>query len=93
MGNLGIAALLLSAGAARTINEWGGLTGYTALGLAASRLDIPMMRLLLDAGADPAVPDEDDRPARDRLPPRVESDSQAWDAAFELLGGAKDRNP
>ena len=93
VGNLGIAALLLSAGAARTINEWGGLTGYTALGLAASRLDIPMMRLLLDAGADPEAPDEDDRPARDRLPPRDESDSQAWDAAFELLRGAKGRNP
>ena len=93
VGDLGIASLLLGAGAARTINEWGGQAGYTALGLAASRLDIPMMRLLLDAGADPEAPDEDDRHARDRLPPRAESDSQTWDAAFELLGGAKDRMP
>ena len=93
VGDLGIATLLLGAGATRTINEWGGQAGYTALGLAASRLDIPMMRLLLDAGADPVAPDEDDRPARDRLPPRDESDCQAWDAAFELLGGAKGRNP
>ncbi|OJH40344.1 ankyrin repeat domain-containing protein [Cystobacter ferrugineus] len=93
VGALGIASLLLGAGAARTINEWGGQAGYTALGLAASRLDIPMMRLLLDAGADPEAPDEDDRPARDRLPPRGASDSQIWDAAFELLRGARGRNP
>jgi uncharacterized protein len=93
VGDLGIASLLLGAGAARTINEWGGQAGYTALGLAASRLDIPMMRLLLDAGADLEAPDEDDRPARDRLPSRGASDSQIWDTAFELLRGAQGRNP
>jgi ankyrin repeat protein len=93
LGNLDIASLLLDAGAARTINDWGGLTGYTALGIAASRLDLPMMRLLLDAGADPEAPDEDDRPARDRLPPRDESDSHTWDVAFELLRVAQRRNP
>jgi len=92
-GNLGIATLLLGAGATRTINDWGGLTGYTALGHAARRLDLPMIKLLLDAGADPRAPDEDGLPAHYRLPPRDESDSQAWDAAFELLGGAKDRMP
>ncbi|ATB44057.1 hypothetical protein CYFUS_009538 [Cystobacter fuscus] len=93
VGDLGIASLLLGAGASRTINEWGGQAGYTALGLAASRLDIPMMRRLLDAGADPEAPDEDDRPARDRLPPRDASDSQIWDVAFELLRGSWGRNP
>ena len=93
VGDLGIASLLLGAGAARTINDWGGQAGYTALGLAASRLDIPMMRLLLGAGADLEAPDEDDRPARERLPPRDESNSQRWDTASELLGGAKIRNP
>ncbi|MFY0577195.1 ankyrin repeat domain-containing protein [Cystobacter fuscus] len=93
VGELGIASLLLGEGAARTINEWGGQAGYTALGLAASRLDLPMMRLLLDAGADPRAPDEDGLPAHYRLPPRAESDSQTWDVAFELLGGAKDRMP
>ncbi|PTL85022.1 ankyrin repeat domain-containing protein [Vitiosangium sp. GDMCC 1.1324] len=93
VGDLGIAFLLLGAGAARTINDWGGLTGYTALGHAARRLDLPMIKLLLDAGADPRAPDEDGRPAHYRLPPRAESDSQTWDAAFELLGGSKDRMP
>ena len=93
MGNVGMASILLGAGATRAINDWGGLTGYTALGHAADRLDLPMIKLLLDAGADPRAPDEDGRPAHYRLPPRAESDSQTWDAAFELLGGAKDRMP
>ncbi|MBM7113899.1 ankyrin repeat domain-containing protein [Archangium primigenium] len=93
VGSLSMAALLLYAGAARTINDWGGLSGLTALGHAALRLDIPMIKLLLAAGANPRAPDEDDLHAHDRLPPRAESDSQTWDAAFELLGGAKDRMP
>jgi uncharacterized protein len=93
VGSLSMAALVLYAGAARTINDWGGLSGYTALGHAARRLDLPMIKLLLAAGADPRAPDEDDLPAHYRLPPRAESDSQTWDAAFELLGGAKDRMP
>src|SRR5689334_19576827 len=49
VGNLDMASLLLGAGATRTINDWGGLTGYTALGHAANRLDLPMIKLLLDA--------------------------------------------
>jgi uncharacterized protein len=93
VSNVVMASLLLRAGATRTINDWGGLTGCTALGIAISRLDLPMMRLLLDAGADPEAIDDDRQPTRDRLPPRAESDSQTWDAAFELLGGAKDRMP
>ncbi len=93
LGNVEMASLLLGAGATQTINDWGGLTGCTALGIAISRLDIPMMRLLLDAGADPEAPDDNRQPTRDRLPPRDDSDPQKWDAAFELLGGAKDRMP
>jgi uncharacterized protein len=93
VGNVRMASLLLGAGATQTINDWGGLTGYTALGHAADRLDLPMLKLLLEAGADPRAPDEDGRPAHYRLPPRTESDSQTWDTAFELLGGAKDRMP
>jgi uncharacterized protein len=93
VGNVVMASLLLRSGATQTINDWGGLTGCTALGIAISRLDLPMMRLLLDAGADPDATDDDRRPTRDRLPPRDESDSQTWDAAFELLGRAKGRNP
>jgi len=93
VGNVEMASLLLSAGATRTINDWGGLLGFTALGIALWQLDIPMMKLLLDAGADPEAPDDSRGPTRERLPPRDESNSQRWDTAFELLGGAKGRNP
>ena len=93
VGNVEMASLLLSAGATRTINDWGGLLGFTALGIAIWQLDIPMMKLLLDAGADPEAPDDSRGPTRERLPPRDESNSQRWDTAFELLGGAKGRNP
>lgn len=84
-GDSPMAALLLKAGANKTINEWGGIAGYTALGLAAFRLDLPMLKLLLEAGADPEAPDEDAKPASDRLPPRDDSNAAAWDAAFRLL--------
>jgi ankyrin repeat protein len=92
-GNLDMASLLLAAGATKTINDWGGLLGFTALGIAIWQLDIPMMKLLLDAGADPEAPDDSREPTRERLPPRDESNSQRWDTAFELLSGAKGRNP
>ncbi|QRK04910.1 ankyrin repeat domain-containing protein [Archangium violaceum] len=92
-GNLDMASLLLEAGATKTINDWGGLLGFTALGIAIWQLDIPMMKLLLDAGADPEAPDDSRRPTRERLPPRDDSDPQKWDAAFELLKEAKGRNP
>lgn len=59
----------------------------TALGLAASRLDIPMLTLLLQAGADPEVLDADSRTARKCLPPREPHNQEAWDAAAALLTG------
>ncbi|WP_434384520.1 ankyrin repeat domain-containing protein [Melittangium boletus] len=93
VGNVAMATLLLDAGATRTLNDWGGLTGCTALGIAISRLDLPMMRLLLDAGADPEATDDDRQPTRDRLPPRDESDAPIWDAAFKMLGGTKGGPP
>ncbi|MET0401630.1 MAG: ankyrin repeat domain-containing protein [Cystobacter sp.] len=92
-GNLDMASLVLAAGATRTINDWGGLLGFTALGIAIWQLDIPMMKLLLDASADPDAPDDSRRSTRERLPPRDESNLLQWDTAFELLGGAKDRTP
>jgi ankyrin repeat protein len=91
-GDLSMASLLLEAGAARTINEWGGPTGYTAIGLAAKQLDIPMIKLLLDAGADPEVLDADYQNARERLP-REAFDPEVWNAAFRLLQRAQGRSP
>lgn len=93
-GDLTMAALLLNAGAAKTIDDWGlAQFGYTALGIAASQLNLPMIKLLLDAGADPNAQDDDYSRAYDRLPRRDESNSQQWAAAFELLWVVPDRKP
>ncbi len=77
--------LLLRFGAGKTINEFGGPRGLTVLGLAADQLNIPMIELLIDGGADPEALDEDYKTASERLPPREECDPHAWDTAMELL--------
>lgn len=84
-GEHAMASLLLRCGATRSINEAGGLSCMTALGLAASRLDVPMIELLLQAGADPDVLDLDRQTAREHLPPRTSENQPAWDAAAALL--------
>ncbi|HYO51953.1 ankyrin repeat domain-containing protein [Archangium sp.] len=86
-GEHAMAAMLLRCGATRTIDEAGGLRLMTALGLAASRLDIPMLELLLRAGADPEVLDLDRQTAREHLPPREAGNHETWDAAAALLAG------
>jgi ankyrin repeat protein len=89
------AAMLLRCGAAVTIDSAGGPSGMSALGRAAHRLNIPMIELLLDAGADPEALDCDLRTARERLPAR-ESDPEACHAANALLehrsSGAQNAN-
>ena len=80
-----MAAMLLRCGAGSTINGAGGPSGMTALGRAASRLNIPMIKLLLDFGADPEALDAEGHTARQHLPAR-DMDPQMWDAAMELLG-------
>jgi hypothetical protein len=59
----------------------------SALGRAASRLDFPMMQLLLQAGADPEAVDLDRQTARERLPSRDAGNQETWDAAAALLTG------
>jgi ankyrin repeat protein len=86
-GELEMAALLLRCGATRTLDDAGGMIGMTALGRAASRLDIPMLELLLRAGADPEVLDADRQTAREHLPPREPANQEAWDSAAALLAG------
>lgn len=51
------------------------------------RLDVPMIELLLQAGADPDALDADHLTARDRLPPRTPENAKARDEAERLLGG------
>ncbi|HYO56430.1 ankyrin repeat domain-containing protein [Archangium sp.] len=85
VGDHAMAAMLLRCGATRTLDEAGGLNTMTALGLAASRLDVPMLELLLQAGAEPEALDADSRTARECLPPREPYNQEAWDAAAALL--------
>jgi ankyrin repeat protein len=86
-GDLEMAAMLLRCGATQTIDGTGGPSGMSALGRAASQLDAAMLKLLLQAGADPAALDADRMTARERLPPRGAQNPEAWDAAAALLAG------
>jgi uncharacterized protein len=79
------AALLLRSGADKTINHFGGFGGFTPLGRAVSNFCLPMIELLLEAGADPEALDGDRQTAREYLPPREKSDPEMWDKALELL--------
>lgn len=87
--NLEMAKLLLKYEAAKTINEYGGVFGLTALAHAAANYDIPMIELLLQEGANPEKRAEFGETARDKLPPREEHDPQEWDRVMELLGRRK----
>ncbi|MBK9267009.1 MAG: ankyrin repeat domain-containing protein [Polyangiaceae bacterium] len=85
-GDLKMAATLLRAGAAKTIEECpGDGTGCNALGHAAALLDIEMIRLLLAWGASITAWDIDRRTARERLPERTEENAEKYDLALELL--------
>ena len=85
--NLEMAALCLHYGASQTINESGGFCGNTVLGLAALKLNLPMIELLLEGGADPEALDSDDLTAKEYLPARERSSPKKWDKAAKLLSG------
>jgi ankyrin repeat protein len=85
-GDLEMAATLLRCGAAKTIDGAGGPSGMTALGRAASQLNIAMLKFLLQAGADPKALDADRLTAFERLPSRSSAEPEAWDIAAALLG-------
>jgi ankyrin repeat protein len=80
-----MAALLLRCGADKTINTFGGLSGMSALGRAVWELNVPMIELLLDAGADPEALDLDFETALERLPPRETADPQRVEAVMALF--------
>jgi ankyrin repeat protein len=81
-----MAKLLLDHDATAVINNWGGPGAMTPLGWTAFKLNLPMMDLLLNAGADPNATDGDCLKAWERLPPRESVDSRLWDLAAERLG-------
>ena len=84
-GDLEMARLFLEFGASSTIDEFGGPCGETPLTLAARKLDVEMIELLIATGADPHALDEDRRSPLEKLPPREESSPETWDRAVELL--------
>lgn len=63
-----MARLLIQYGASKTIDQFGGACGLTALGIAAQNTDVLMVQILVSAGADPEAPDEDGRTAAERVP-------------------------
>jgi len=83
--DLEMTAALLRHGATRSMNEWSGLQCLTPLGQAARDLNVPMIKLLLDAGADPGAIDEDGRTAIDRLPAVDSGNARDRIAAETLL--------
>lgn len=62
-----MARLLLRCGATKTIDKYGGSAGMNALGFAANQLDVEMVKLMLEFGADPDALDFDYKSARDRI--------------------------
>jgi uncharacterized protein len=89
-GDLNTAATLLRCGASRTIDRFGVPPGTNALGLAVEDLNVDMVKLLLDAGADPLAI-VDGQIARDHLYESLpgsrekKGNPQAWDAIAALL--------
>jgi ankyrin repeat protein len=79
-----IVRMLLVAGASRDVDRPGDLEGLTALGIAARRLDLPMIELLIAHGADPDALDADKRRAAERLPV-IAADPAALERARALL--------
>jgi ankyrin repeat protein len=90
--NYEMAALLLRCGAYKKINSYGGLSGMSALGRAIWQLNPPMVKLLLDAGADPEALDLDRETAVQRLPPQDTADPDKVAAVLALLAAQPRRS-
>lgn len=76
--DLEMVKLLLNHGlSVNSINDPGGIEGMNALGIAISRLNLAMVKILIDAGADPTFKDANLRDAEDIIPsdadPKVQS--------------------
>jgi ankyrin repeat protein len=83
--NAALVAEMLKRGADETINKVVGGDGWNALHLAVTNLDVPIIRLLLDAGADPEIRDRDNSKPVALLPQRDDSNQKQWDEAYALL--------
>ena len=84
-GDTRLVTEVLKRGAGQTIAKITAPEGWNAVHLAAYDLNVPIMRLLLDAGADPEVPDTDGNKALALLPLRSPANENQWNEAYELL--------
>ncbi|MCF6252323.1 MAG: ankyrin repeat domain-containing protein [Methylococcaceae bacterium] len=80
-----MARLLLKFGANETINEIGQPGGLTALGIAVEQVNVSMIKLLLENGADTERVDEFFGPAQIHLPPLKDFDSHKWHLVMKLI--------
>jgi ankyrin repeat protein len=84
-GLLEMARLLLLCGANKTMHEGGQPAHMNALGYAATRLNIDMVKLLLAHGADPLIEDFDDMTTFRRLQcARLDEDPTAQERLREI---------
>jgi ankyrin repeat protein len=83
--NYEMVTLLLEHGASKTINKFGGDMGLTALGIAASQLDIKMIKLLIHAGADLSIRDDEHKTAQEHVPKLGVKNRKEWETAMKLL--------
>jgi uncharacterized protein len=84
-GLLEMARLLLHCGANKSIHEGAIPAGMNALGFAATRLNIEMVKLLLTHGADPLIEDMDDMTTFKRLGyARLPEDPSSQDRLREI---------
>ncbi|NEO93229.1 ankyrin repeat domain-containing protein [Moorena bouillonii] len=90
--NIEMVQLLLNHGAKDTINEAGGFSGMNALGIAVSKLNIPIIKTLLDRDADPEVIDNDYRKPIERLPKNADTEIKEKIKRLLVRYGAKEPN-
>jgi ankyrin repeat protein len=79
-----IVSFLLHFGAAERIDSFRTYGGTTLLGLAVSKLNIPIIQLLLAAGANPLEQDDYQQIAIEHLPPR-NTNPETLDVVTQLL--------
>ena len=94
LGDAELVRLLLARGATRDLDAGGGISGMGPLGIAARRLDLAMVQLLLDAGARPDAPDADGWTARRRADRPDDPERLArWRQIMTLLGAPPEPAP
>jgi ankyrin repeat protein len=93
-GDTELVRLLLARGAARDLDAGGGVSGMTALGIAAHRLDVAMVQLLLEAGARPDALDADGWVASRRADRPDDPDAlPRWHQIMALLASPPQTTP